>query len=105
MALARRELSKTSQALDDKVVSWLKLAPPPATPGTDEVFGRSRQRLGYIRNMQYVLAQLPALLQAQDALSRALTVEFEAGLSHKERELIALVVSVENRCEPCVSVR
>jgi uncharacterized peroxidase-related enzyme len=102
MTRAERKLPETSQALDDKVVSWLTLAPPPASPATDEVFGRSRQRLGYIRNTQYVLAQLPALLQAQDALSRALTVEFEAGLSHQERELIALVVSVENRCEPCV---
>lgn len=102
MALAKRKLPETEAALDDKVVSWLQLAPPPATPETTALFERSTERLGYVRNTQYVLAQIPALLQAQDALSRSLTVDFKDGLSHKERELIALVVSVENRCEPCV---
>lgn len=102
MALAKRKLPKTEEGLDDKVVSWLRLGPPPALPETLALFERSTERLGYVRNTQYVLAQIPALLQAQDALSRSLTVEFEDGLSHKERELIALVVSVENRCEPCV---
>lgn len=52
--------------------------------------------------MQAVLGQFPTVLLAQDALSRALTVEYKGGLNGKERELIALVVSVQNRCRPCV---
>lgn len=93
---------KADASVAETPVSWLDLPPPPRPPETQALFARSLEKLGYIRNTQYVLAQFPALLQAQDALSRALTVEYEGGLSGKERELIALVVSVENRCEPCV---
>ncbi|MFZ1429315.1 MAG: peroxidase-related enzyme [Geminicoccaceae bacterium] len=102
MALTQSKVRERPARTDEKSVSWLELEPPPVTPETTALFERSTAKLGYVRNMQYVLAQFPAMLQAQDALSRSLTVEFEGGLSHKERELIALVVSVHNRCEPCV---
>ena len=83
-------------------VSWLDVPAPPATPETEALFADSLEKRGFIRNTQYLLAQIPALLQAQDALSRSLTVDFDSGLTGKERELIALVVSVDNNCEPCV---
>jgi uncharacterized peroxidase-related enzyme len=93
---------KTRPQPSDDQISWLDLEPPLPSPETEAIFARSQEKLGYVRNTQRVLAQFPALLVAQDAMSRALTVEFEGGLSGKERELIALVVSVQNRCEPCV---
>ena len=101
--MAKRQTKPRPTAVaTEEPISWLTLPPPPDTPETSALFARSREKLGYVRNTQYVLAQFPALLQAQDALSRALTVDYQGGLSSKERELIALVVSVENRCEPCV---
>ncbi len=81
---------------------WLKLKDAAAGDAVQAVFDRSIAIRGYVRNTQRVLAHLPDTLLAQDALSRSLTGEFESGLSNQERELIALVVSVENRCEPCV---
>lgn len=101
MAKTKTKSQPAASELDESL-SWLALPPPPETPETKALFERSLERLGYTRNTQKVLAQLPALLLAQDALSRSLTVEYEGGLSGRERELIALVVSVQNRCEPCV---
>jgi uncharacterized peroxidase-related enzyme len=102
-ALSKTHQDQSEQSVDtEHAVSWLRLPPPPAVDSNTVLFDRSRENLGYVRNMQYILAQHPAVLEAQDALSRALTVAFEEGLSGKERELIALVVSVQNRCEPCV---
>lgn len=102
MAHAESKVCKLPAGNTDTQVSWLELPPPPSPPETEAIFARSKEKLGYVRNTQYVLAQFPAVLKAQDALSRSLTVDYQGGLSGKERELIALVVSVENRCEPCV---
>ncbi|MET0743980.1 MAG: peroxidase-related enzyme [Microvirga sp.] len=100
---SKTQRAASKQAVDpEHAVSWLRLPEPPDVESNTALFERSRQNLGYVRNMQYILAQHPAVLAAQDALSRSLTVDFEGGLSGKERELIALVVSVHNRCEPCV---
>lgn len=85
-----------------KNISWLKLKNTTTTQETEKLFEDSIETRGFIRNMQAVLGQFPAVLLAQDALSRALTVEYQGGLNGKERELIALVVSVQNRCRPCV---
>ncbi|MBB3770034.1 putative peroxidase-related enzyme [Angulomicrobium tetraedrale] len=102
MANVAKKAETAPTAHVEGLVSWLDLPAPTATPETDALFADSLEKRGYIRNTQYVLAQIPALLLAQDALSRSLTVDFDSGLSGKERELIALVVSVDNRCEPCV---
>ncbi|MDX5630918.1 MULTISPECIES: peroxidase-related enzyme [unclassified Brenneria] len=92
----------SSKNVKTKDISWLKLKNTAPTEETEKLFSASLEARGFIRNMQAVLGQFPAALLAQDALSRALTVEYEGGLSGKERELIALVVSVQNRCRPCV---
>lgn len=82
--------------------SWLEISPPPASPELQAVFDRTREKLGYVRNTQLALQARPDLILAQDALSRAANHNPASGLSAKEKELIALVVSVENRCPPCV---
>jgi uncharacterized peroxidase-related enzyme len=83
-------------------VSWLDLPAPPPSGAVQAVLDRTREKLGYVRNGQAALLARPELLLGQDALSRAVNANAESGLVPKERELIALVVSSENRCEPCV---
>ena len=82
--------------------SWIN--PPEAAPSNEvqALLERTREKLGYVRNGQRALLGRPELLLAQDALSRAVNGTTGSDLSPKERELIALVVSSENRCEPCV---
>ncbi|EHD19505.1 MULTISPECIES: peroxidase-related enzyme [Brenneria] len=83
-------------------LSWLKLAEAPLTGEVLEIIERTAANVGHRRNTQLILAHNPPLLIAQDALSRALNQPQESGLTPRERELIAVVVSVENRCAPCV---
>jgi uncharacterized peroxidase-related enzyme len=83
--------------------SWLDLPDPaPATPDTTAILEKTRAKLGYVRNQQRVLAHKPAVLAAVGALGDAV-VRDEAGvLTPRERELMALVVSADNKCEACV---
>lgn len=86
----------------DTPLSWLNL--PEATLHGEvlEIIERTAASVGHRRHAQLLLAQNPPLLIAQDALSRALNQPPESGLSPRERELIAVVVSAENRCAPCL---
>ncbi|WP_424813195.1 peroxidase-related enzyme [Roseococcus sp. YIM B11640] len=84
-------------------ISWLALGAPPKAPAeVQAVLDRTQEKLGYVRNGQLAVLHRPNLVLGQDALSRAATQDPESALSRRERELIALVVSSENRCEPCV---
>lgn len=88
--------------LDPHAISWLRLPFPPLDTPAQAVLERTRAKLGYVRHGQVALLNRPALVVAQDALSQAVNHDPESGLSRTERELIALVVSSENRCQPCV---
>lgn len=82
--------------------SWLRLPPaPPPSQAAADLLAASEAKLGYLRNGQRVQAHWPALLLALDAVSQALKAEGNM-LPPRERELLALVVSVENRCEACI---
>ena len=83
-------------------ISWLDLPAAPETPEIAAVLERTRARLGYVRNGQTALLHRPGLVLAMDQLSIAATQNAASGLSRKERELIALVVSIENKCQPCI---
>ena len=82
--------------------SWLRLAAPAKPePAVRELQQQSEERLGYVRNF----LKLPfgpgrlALYQGYlDKLMRAPDGE----LPPVERELMALITSVENRCEVCI---
>ena len=92
------DTSVTSAAL-----SWLRLPDPaPSTPGTSAVFQATQAKLGYVRNQQRVAAHKPAILAALSALGDAVVRDAHGELSLMERELMALVVSVENHCDACV---
>ena len=82
--------------------SWLDLPDAAPTPEVAAVYARTKDKLGYVRHNQRATAHRPALTLAQDAMSRAVNSDDTSGLTRRERELIALVVSVENRCTPCV---
>lgn len=90
-------------ALTRTAPSWLRLADPaPETPQTAAILEATIASLGYVRNQQRVLAHKPAVLAVLTALGNAVVRDADGALSPRERELIALVVSVENRCEACV---
>jgi uncharacterized peroxidase-related enzyme len=83
--------------------SWLRLSEPaPAHPEVQKIFAQTAVKTGYVRNQQRVLAHKPTILTALTVLGDAVVRDADGELSPQERELIALVVSVENRCEPCV---
>lgn len=84
-------------------LSWLDL--PPArriTPALEATFAAVRGRMGYLRNDLIALAHRPEHVVARQAYSDAIMLDPEGQLAPRERELIALVVSAENRCEVCV---
>jgi uncharacterized peroxidase-related enzyme len=87
---------------DQHATSWLRLPPAPLNTPARAVLERTRAKLGYVRHGQTALLNRPLLVVTQDALSQAVNHNPESGLSRTERELIALVVSSENRCQPCV---
>ena len=83
--------------------SWLDLSDPaPGTPETEAILAATRGKLGYVRNQQRVLAHKPGILAAIGALGDAVVRDETGVLTPRERELMALVVSSENRCEACV---
>jgi uncharacterized peroxidase-related enzyme len=84
-------------------LSWLRLAKrAPVSPAMREIFEVTEAKLGYVRNQQRVFAHKPSIFAALAQLSAAVTQDKESALTSLERELIALVVSAENRCEACV---
>jgi uncharacterized peroxidase-related enzyme len=83
--------------------SWLDLpAARDDNAAVQAIFTATRAKLGYVRHQQHVLATRPAIFTALAAASAAINQDQAGLLSPFERELIALVVSAENRCEPCV---
>jgi uncharacterized peroxidase-related enzyme len=83
-------------------VSWVKLPAAEPAPETATIFAATRAKLGYVRNQQHALAHKPAILAALTELGDAVVRDETGELLPRDRELIALVVSVENRCEACV---
>ncbi|MCC6306029.1 MAG: peroxidase-related enzyme [Rhodobacteraceae bacterium] len=82
-------------------MSWVRIAPATPSPELQKVFEATRARLGYVRNSQIFMAGMPEVPIALDGLSRTLMKEGAGGLSAREKELIALVASVENACVSC----
>ncbi|RVT98669.1 peroxidase [Rhodovarius crocodyli] len=83
-------------------ISWLTVKAPRLSAEVQALLDRTKEKLGYIRNGQTALLARPELVLGQDALSRAANQNPASGLTRKEKELIALVVSTENRCQPCI---
>ena len=85
-----------------KRISWLRL--PVArrfAPDVRALHKECLQRLGYVRNFLKLPFGPGRLALYQRYLDRLMRSD-DCHLTGVERELLALVVSVENRCEPCV---
>jgi uncharacterized peroxidase-related enzyme len=83
-------------------ISWLKLGSATVEADIQAIFDRTQQRFDHVRNAQRVTAHRPLLALAQDQLSKAVQFAPDTGITPFERELLAIVVSAENRCEPCL---
>ena len=82
--------------------SWLRLpAPASREPAVQQLQGECRERLGYVRNFLKLPFGPGRLALYQGYLDRLMR-SADGHLSPLERELLALVTSVENRCEVCI---
>jgi len=86
----------------DGRVSWLDLGAPDLSDDARAIVEATRERLGFTRNLHTVTGHNSPLLVAIEGVSQALMRDPEEGVSDKERELVALVVSVENQCPACI---
>ncbi|MGN6463577.1 MAG: peroxidase-related enzyme [Pseudolabrys sp.] len=84
------------------VLSALRLKKPAkAAPQVKALQDESQRRLGYVRNFLQLPIEADRLTLLQGYLDRLMRSD-DAALPPQERELLALVVSVENRCDVCV---
>jgi uncharacterized peroxidase-related enzyme len=84
------------------VLSSLRLkAPARVAAKVKALRDESQQRLGYVRNFLQLPIEADRLSLLQGYLDRLMR-STDAALPPQERELLALVVSVENRCDVCV---
>ena len=82
-------------------ISWLRLPAAVPVPEEKAALATTIEMVGYIRHQQNVSAHRPGILTALGALASTI-LRGESDLSLQERELVALVVSSENRCDACV---
>lgn len=82
--------------------SWLRLddVSKPA-PAIKAMWDESMKRLGYVREFLKIPFEPDRLALFQGYVNRLMRGS-DCLLSGQERELIALVVSLENRCEACI---
>jgi uncharacterized peroxidase-related enzyme len=83
-------------------ISWLRIAPTKKVdPRVEALRAASLKRLGHVRNFLKLPIEADRLSLYQGYIDRLMRSD-DAKLAAQERELVALVVSVENRCEVCV---
>ena len=87
---------------DKNRASWLRLdnVTKPA-PKIAAMWEESQKRLGYVREFLKMPFEPDRLALFQGYVNRLMRSD-DCKLSGRERELIALVVSLENRCEACI---
>lgn len=87
---------------DETRASWLRM--PDVTnpaPAIARMWEESQQRLGYIREFLKLPIESERLALFQGYVNRLMRSD-DCQLTGQERELVALVVSLENRCEACI---
>ena len=84
-------------------MAWIRVIPPDeATGKLKEEYARAEKERGAVANMHAVTSLHPGVLDAH--LDLYGEVHFgESPVSRRERELIATVVSRENRCAYCIA--
>lgn len=84
-----------------QAVISLNLPEPPLSPETEAYFDKCREKLGLVPNVLRAYAFDEAKLRAFTQMYNDLMLA-DSELSKLERELIAVVVSAQNRCHYCI---
>jgi uncharacterized peroxidase-related enzyme len=92
----------TSGAEDDVKITALKLPPGKLSPEMEAYFKKCDEKLGFVPNVLKAFAFDDAKLQAFVAYRQELVQNAE-NLSKLEIEMIATVVSSQNRCFYCIT--
>src|ERR1044072_540187 len=87
---------------DDARVMALNLAPGQLSPAMAAYFKKCEEKLGFVPNVLLAYAFDNAKFEAFAAFYNDLIVA-PSGLSKLEREMIAVVVSAQNRCYYCLT--
>ena len=87
---------------DDARVMALDLAPGQLSPAMEAYFKKCEEKLGFVPNVLLAYAFDNAKLEAFAAFYNDLMLA-PSGLSKLEREMIAVVVSSQNRCYYCLT--
>lgn len=84
-------------------MSWLRIpTESELPPAVQELFAAPREKLGFVPNVLRLFALRPShLLRWNDHYEELM--KGDSGLTKAEREMIAVVVSVANRCRYCIS--
>jgi uncharacterized peroxidase-related enzyme len=90
-------------AAHDEGVMALDLRPSPLSPAMADFFRKAKATQGFVPNVLQAFAFDMAKLEAFVAYRTDLMMN-ESGLSKLEREMIATVVSSQNRCYYCITV-
>jgi uncharacterized peroxidase-related enzyme len=84
-------------------IAWLRVPADDEVPAeVRELWEPPLEKLGFVPNVLRVYALRPSHLLAWNAHYDEL-MKGESGLSRAEREMIAVVVSVANRCRYCIA--
>lgn len=84
-------------------MTWLHVPPEADLPAeVQELFAAPREKLGFVPNVLRLFALRPTHLLRWNGHYEEL-MKGDSGLSRAEREMIAVVVSVANRCTYCIA--
>ena len=86
----------------DEAITALPLSRGALSPGMEAYFAKCEEKIGFVPNVLAAYAQDNAKLEAFAALYNDLMLA-PSGLSKLEREMIAVVVSSQNRCYYCLT--
>jgi uncharacterized peroxidase-related enzyme len=83
-------------------ITWLRVPADDEVPAeAKELWAAPLEKLGFVPNVLRVMALRPAHLLAWEAYYDEL-MRGESGVSKPQREMIAVVVSAQNRCHYCI---
>jgi uncharacterized peroxidase-related enzyme len=101
--MEKQEMSKieSKKRIEPAKVIALDLEPAPLSPEMAAYFKKCEEKLGYIPNVLTAYSHSMAKLETFAAFYNELMLA-PSGLSKLEREMIAVVVSAENRCWYCL---
>jgi uncharacterized peroxidase-related enzyme len=102
IAQPQRTFGVDSDVVDERL-TWLNVPDEMGLPpDVQELFVAPREKLGFVPNVLRLWALRPShLLRWNDHYEELM--KGESGLTKAEREMIAVVVSVANRCTYCIA--